>query len=52
MTDFSVTPNNLTLLGFAEPRVPCDADRLDLGRGCACWNFRNFTPDDWCNLAS
>ena len=52
MTDFSVTPSSLSLLGSAKPRVPCnDADLLDLGRRCAYWNFRNFTLDDRCNLA-
>ena len=41
MTDFSVTPSSLSLLGPAESRVPCDADQLDLGRRSACWIFRN-----------
>ena len=51
MTDFSVTPSSLSLLGSAEPKIPWDEDSMDLGGRCACWNLRNFTDVNWCNLA-
>ena len=38
-------------MGSAEPRIPWDANSLELQRRCAYWNFRNFTVVDWCNLA-
>ena len=52
MTDFSVTPSSLSLLGSAKPTIPCDAYLLDPGRHFACLNFRNFTLDELCYLAS
>ena len=51
MTDFSVTPSSLSPLASAEPRIPWYEDSMDLGRHNACWNFRNFTNVDRCNLA-
>ena len=51
MTDFSVPLSNSSLLGYAEPMIPWDAHGLDLRRRRACWNFRNFTDVDRCNVA-
>ena len=46
LTNFSRHITNLRVLGFAEPKIPWYANRLDLQRRCACWKFRNFTDVD------
>ena len=51
MTIFSRHSTNMRILGSAEPRIQWNANSLDLQRCCACWNFRNFSDVDWCNLA-
>ena len=48
--DFYPTISNFRMVCFAEPTRPLDANSLELRSQFACWNFRNFTVADWCNL--
>ena len=51
LTNFTPHITNFKVVGSIEPRIPWDANSLELQRHYACWNSRNFTAVDWCKLA-